>query len=784
MNRQEDRENEVDVEPPVSAEENQRLAEWVALFLRGKWLILGALLAGLGGMAWYTSTLLPVYEATAMVLINPRSGQAANPFGDAMELGPSSKVANELAILKTLSLSEAVAKHLLEKPNVGEAGKDLLSVVQVHDTRGPTGQLASLPTVAARVRSAMEFIPQRESDVVRIVGFSNYAEDAAALANAYAEAYQEQTTLQSRSRTRSAREFLENRLAEQRDSLDKAEKEMRAFMENAGVVSLDQESQQVTTEIAQLEATRNAIDLDIQTAQNKLVSLQNALPAQEAQALASVGQASDAYIKELQQRVGQLEAQRDIVVAQNDPAVLNQPGNRKKIKDLDDQIASLRARLNERSSEFIKLFLAGEGVGPQNDALAYLGGLKQQMLETKFQLETLAARRNALDNTLSQYDARFRQIPRKSIEFARRERDRLSAERLYSLVDERFNQATITEKSEFGYVDLIDRAVVPTRPVSPNWRRNLLLGALIGLAFGVALVAFGNAVDVRTRTPEQMRRRGLTSLAEVAPMDREIKESRKIGRIPKEVRRLDPSVWLVFDPLSMNAEAYRRLRTTLLRMQMASPVKVVLVTSASPSEGKTTTACNLALTLAETNKRVVLLDADIRKPRIHTILGVSNKPGLTDLVAGRASVDQVVQARVVENLDFISSGTTIAKPSQIFSSDEMITLLEVVKARYDFMIIDAPPALVVNDAAVLAGMVDGFLLVVSSGRTRLAAAEKAVGVIRAAKGRLLGLVMNNFDPRREYGRYYGGYRYGHYGSYRGYYSNNGDAEKKRSRATA
>jgi tyrosine-protein kinase Etk/Wzc len=755
---------------PGDQEQEGRFPEWLALIQRGKWLMLATTLCGLGAAFWYTSTQHPVYEAASFVLINEKSSQAANPFSEMLGGTPDSKLANELAILRSRTLAEAVAAAILKYPYQDTTQKQLYPIVQTYKGDMPTGELAPQPVVAKRAQVAMDFIPQRESDVIKILGYSNFADEAAMLANVYTEAYQEYTMLQSRSRSRSVREFLDKRLVEQRDSLHKAEGELRAFMEASGVVSLDQESQRLVTELAQLQATRNAVDLDIQTSQKKLVSLQNELPQQEAQAAAAIGQASDSYIRELQMRVGQLEAQRDIMVAQNDPAVLAQPMNKQRLEELNGQIESLRARLRDRSAAFIQSFLAGEWAGPQSDALGYLGTLKQQAIETRFQLETLAARRNALDNTIAQYELRFRQIPRQSIEFARLERDRLSGERLYSLVDERYNQATISEKSEFGYVDIIDRAVVPGRPVSPDLRKNSLLGALAGIGLGLSLLFLSQKADIRARTPEQLRRNGYKCLTEISSMGSEIKELKRDGRLPRDVKRLDSSVWLVFDPLSMLAESYRRLRTTLLRMQIENPIKVVLLTSPSPSEGKTTTACNLAVTLAETNKKVVLLDADIRKPRVHAVFNAVNKPGLTDLVAGRASIDQVIQKGVVEGLDFISSGSAVAQPSRIFSSEQMFALLEMVKQRYDFMIIDAPPALVVNDAAVLAGVVDGVIVVVSSGKTRLAAVNRTRDVLRAARGRLLGVVLNNFDSRKEYGRYYGGIRYGHYGTYHGYNS--------------
>ena len=761
----------------------RRFQDWFSQVVRGKWVILGSTVLVLTAMYVYTKRTKPVYEASTMVLINAKSGQGVNPLSSMMEGGPSSKLANELGILKTRSLAEAVARALLARPYLDREKKQPIPIVQIMGDDGPTGQLATVDQLTGRIRGWMEFVPERESDLIKITARSNSPDEAALLANTYAEAYQEQTMLQSRSRSRSIREFLENRLTEQRDTLSKAEGQMRGFMEGSGVVSLDQESNTVVEQIATLEATRNALDLDIETYSKRLASMEQELPRQESQAAASISQANDSYIRQLQEQLGRLEVQRDVIVAQSDPSVLSQSMYQQRLKDIDDQIKNLRKRLEERSGAFIQSFLAGEGGGAgsgsgSGDAFGYIRTLKQQMLETKFQLETLRSRRNALAGTIRDYEQRFKKIPRQSIEFARLQRERLSSERLYGLVEERYNEAAITEKSEFGYVDIIDRAIVPNIPVSPDIRKNMALGLLLGLGLGIGLILLKDIVDVRARTPEQLRKKGYFTLAEVAPMHRELTKLKKEGRKPREVGKLDSSLWLVFDPLSMLAESYRRLRTTLLRAQLQKPLQVVLVTSASPGEGKSTTAVNLALTLSETQKRILLIDADIRKPRVHALLGTGYKPGLTDYVNGQVELEAVVQRQVVEHLDFIPSGTFSGQPSRVFSSRSMMEFIEHIKEWYDFILIDAPPALVVNDASVLAGGVDTIILVASAGQTRMAAINKSVEILTASGGNVFGIVLNNFDARRAYGGYYGGYKYGHYASYRGYYtSDNGEGKK-------
>jgi capsular exopolysaccharide synthesis family protein len=287
-------------------------------------------------------------------------------------------------------------------------------------------------------------------------------------------------------------------------------------------------------------------------------------------------------------------------------------------------------------------------------------------------------------------------------------------------------------------------------------------------------------LDVRARTPEQLRRKGYVTISEVPPMGKDIKRAKKDNRIPKEARKLHPTMWPIFDPFSMLAESYRRLRTTLLRARLDTPLKVVMVTSANPSEGKTTTATNLAATFAETQKRVLLIDADIRRPRIHKILGQQARAGLCELVNDRLEVDKIIQRNVLENLDFISSGNGAAAPSKVFASEAMKSVVDMARDKYDLVVVDVPPVLVVNDAAILSGLVDGTVLVAAAGSTRIAALDKAREILEASGGHVLGVVLNNFDARRAYGRYYGGYHYGHYGSYKGYVSTDGKESKRES----
>jgi len=755
--------------------------QYLALLLRGKWIILASI-ALFSALAMIYSKRSPrMYEASSMVLINAKGGTANLPFMEST--GPLNKITNELGILKSRLLAQAVAEALLKDPFMDEERKEKVPV-----TKDPTDakgeKLASLSLVTERVRRSVEFIPERESDIIRIVARSGSAKEAATLADKYAEVYQEHNLDASRTRSRALREFLETQMKSQRGSLTRAEDSLKQYMQNSGIVSIDEDSKRVVEQLSQLEASRNAIDIEIQTNTQALASYENQLPEQERNATRTIGQASDSYIRGLQEQLAKLEVQRDVIIVQNDPNVLTQDIYARQLKEMDDQITALRAKLKTRSDEQIQSLLPGNPTGNQNDPLAYLKQLKQKILETRMQLESLASKRIALDGIIQQYDRKFQRIPRESLELAKFQRSRMSTEKLYLMVEEKFNEAAITEKSEFGYIDIIDRAIVPWAPVSPNPKRDLVFGILIGLGIGIGVVFLRDVLDVRVRTPEDLKRRGMTSLTEIATMNQELKKLHPDERMLREVKRFDRHLWLSFNPMSFLAESYRRLRSNILHAQLDRPLKVIMVTSPNPYEGKSTTIANMAIAFAETQKRVLLIDADIRRPIIHNLFGIMPKPGLTDLLMEKAAVEEVIQKNVVENLDVLCAGTIVRNPARILSSKNMHALIEKMREIYDWVFIDTPPILIVNDAGIVAPVVDGAIVVVSAGITRVATVQRAAEFLKGAGGLMLGVVLNKFDARKAYGGYYGSHRYGHYGSKYGHYApSNGNGTSKMPRST-
>jgi capsular exopolysaccharide synthesis family protein len=229
-------------------------------------------------------------------------------------------------------------------------------------------------------------------------------------------------------------------------------------------------------------------------------------------------------------------------------------------------------------------------------------------------------------------------------------------------------------------------------------------------------------------------------------------------------RTSTPRLVVLEDPQSFAAEAYRVLRTNLHYANPDTPLRRFLVTSAGPAEGKTTTVANLAVCLAQAERTVLVVDADLRRPVLHTVFDQPDTPGLSAFLAGDASLDTVVQKTAVTNLWLVASGRVPPNPAELLASRRMREFLESVGTQYDVVLVDSPPVLAVGDACSLASLVDGVLLVVGSGEVPRAALHRARDQVAAVHGRILGVVINRFDARADgypnryydyYERYYG-----------------------------
>lgn len=725
--------------------------DYLATIFRGKWVVLGALAAGVGLAALATSLMDPVYQSSCQVLLNTRELQSSLFIESVRPVRGENITQNEMSILQSKTLAESVAARVLRVKFI-PGTKTLLPVVRsTYDDAAPDS-VANQGWVAGQVISVIDFEPIRESDVIRITARSPIPSEAALIANMYAEAYRDRNIYLSRSKSRSFREFLEEQAAERRRQLEVTEDTLKGYMEKQGIVSLDDESKKIIDQLAALEATRDAATVQLRQEQNTLQAYQEQLPQQETNVARVMGEASDPYIRLLQEQLAKLEVQRDMVIAQNPSAVGREIVN-ETTREIDAQISALRLKLQKRTDDFLRTLTPSQS-GGAGDAAGYLKAVKQQIIEKQIEVQALAEKKKAVESVIAQYEVQFNRIPRKNLDLARLQRSRATNEKVYLMIEEKFNEANITEQSNVGYVEIIEPASVPRRPSSPKPLLNIVLGVVLALIVGIGIVFTREYFDVRIRAPEDLKRRGLQTLASVARMNGlAAAHDGQDGKAPQPGHN-DPRLVTLHLPFSPVAESFRQLRTNLSFSRAGSPAGILLITSATPGEGKSTTATNLAIAYAQSGKRVLLVDGDLRKPSLAEVFGAKHKPGFTDILRRSAALEEVAQRTPVEKLFLLSSGSTPGNAGELLSADLLREFLVEARSAYDVVVFDSSPLLAVSDPSVLATFADAILLVVSAGKTRVQEIEQSQDILNNVGIKITGVILNNFDARLAYGFVY------------------------------
>jgi capsular exopolysaccharide synthesis family protein len=330
------------------------------------------------------------------------------------------------------------------------------------------------------------------------------------------------------------------------------------------------------------------------------------------------------------------------------------------------------------------------------------------------------------------------------------ERDRLETtlaqyQQTYASLLQSYEQVRVAEAQSTSNVVQVEPAVAPEFPIRPRVLLNTVLAAFIGFALSLGGILLIDIFDDSLRNPEDITRQlGLPILGLI---------------IRHETNDHMPISML--EPRSPVVEAFRSLRTSLQFASVDSPLRTLLITSPSPGEGKSTISTNLAIVLAQSGRSVTLFDADLRRPRIHKVFGLTNRTGLTNLfMDDEIDVSKVMQAGGVENFNVVTTGVLPPNPAELMGSEKMASIIRSAKAIADVVVIDSPPVLAVTDSVSLAPKVDGVLLIIKPGVTNMAAARQSVEQLRRVGAKILGVVLNEVDISRSKYAYY---------QYKGYY---------------
>jgi capsular exopolysaccharide synthesis family protein len=429
-----------------------------------------------------------------------------------------------------------------------------------------------------------------------------------------------------------------------------------------------------------------------------------------------------------------------------------------KVKEVDQKMASLNSIKEKTENEVTKIIDKDEKEIEQKAVKGALVSLKAQLDAAQKRESQLlasyneeAARANIQGVSMTQLTTQKREIE-------------TNRSLLDSYIQQQKQQELAIRSDQPDNITITSNAVVPTTPIGPQRNRNILVAFLLSLCAGVGLALLMDYLDDSVKSSDDISRHlGLPTLALIPQYDGI--EKRRLGLAAKNGNGVASSAALITleETRSPMAEAYRHLRTSLLFSSAGKPPQTILVTSSQPSEGKTTTAINTAITLAQADVDVVLIDCDLRRPRLHSYFQMDNNQGLTNYLSGEKHTENLLKTYAdLPRLKVITSGPIPPNPTELLGSNEMRNLLQFLRGRFKHVIIDSPPAISFTDAAILSTIVDGVVLVAMAGKSSVHLMRRFKQRLSTIGARIYGVVLNGIKSGSVEYEYYGTGYYNYY----------------------
>ena len=573
-----------------------------------------------------------------------------------------------------------------------------------------------------------------KTDVLTVSYKDSQPQKAAKVVNALMAAYLEHNVSSRRKAAASARKFIEEQLPKAEAVVSKAEADLAKFRENNKVYALQEEANQSIEVLGNLQNQVGEIKTRLAdiSARSQQINNQLGINSQQALNMNSLNQAAGVQdvLKEVQQLESQL-ASRRTVLTDNHPEIIA----------LENKYNALRRLLQDRIRQTV-------GSNGRLDDRLQEGELKQQLAAELVNLEStslgLTNQLAVLSELQTSYKERLKNLPKLEQQQRELERKVEAAQSTYSLLLKKLQETRIAENQNVGNASEVSQALVPQEPVSSPLI-NYLSASLLGMLVSFATMYLLESQDKSIKTIEEAKELTELTLLGVIPDFSKPKKS-ILGR--QESEAAYPSLMVRYAPRSPISEAFRMLRANLKFMSADKELKVIVVTSSVPQEGKSTVAANLATSMAQMERRVLLIDGDLHRPSQHHIWELPNAEGLSNVIVGQVEVMAAIK-KGMDNLDVLTCGAVPPSPASLLDSKRMASLIESFRSYYDYVIIDAPSLNLAADAATLGQMADGVLLVVRPGVVDSVNAAFACEMLEKSGQNVLGQVVNGVVPKNE-----------------------------------
>ena len=724
----------------VLPSQDSALREYMRVLIKRKWIVIACAVGIFAAVAIASLRQTPIYEAVGRIAVNKADSNLIT-FKDSvpvMDYYDPTDLDTEVRILQSDLLALQVIRQLnLDKRSEnGQAAPkqpNLVADPMQNDSRRVTAMLGGF-----KGNLKVSLIPNTR--IIEIHYRSTDPTLAANVVNTLAATYVEQNFKTKFESTMQASDWLSKQLVDLQMKVETSQEKLVRYQKEHEIFGVDEKQNIITQKLDELNRELTAAESDRMQKEAVYRMTQNGDPDAIASAVATdpaAGMAGTGSTSPLLDKLHQQQADLKIQIA-----------------ELSTQFGPSYpklAQLNNQSKEIDRQL--------QNEVHKAVDHLRGQY-QTAVQRETML--RAALDKQKQEAN----RLNENAIDYTLLKRDVDSNRQLYEGLLEKLKEAGVTAGLKSNNFRIVDAARPPNAPVEPNIPRNLAFAFVLGLTSGVGLAFLMEGMDNTVRTTEQAQMiSALPSLGMIPlgskPTNTSIAAKRLALTSSREVFELVTQV----RPQSQMAESYRALRTSLLLSNLGAPPKVIMVTSARPQEGKTTTSINSAIVLAQKGVRVLLVDADLRRPSVHKTLGMGPRSGLSNVLTGNATLEQAITVSpILPNLFILPAGSPPPNPAELLASANMRDVLNELREQFDHVVIDTPPTLSVTDAVVLSPRMDAIILVIRSGQTTKQALRRARDILMQVNAKVTGVLLNAVDLTSPDYYYYYEYqgKYSHY----------------------
>jgi capsular exopolysaccharide synthesis family protein len=725
---------------PALSTQDSVLRDYLRVLIKRVWVVVGTLAVVFGAALVASLRSTPIYDAVGSIAINKPDPMLTNlrDGNNSVDYFDPTDLDTEVRILRSDLLALQVIKQLnIDKmPEFGGHGTPASSSLELTtDALQPDSARAN--TLLSSFKVNLSVLLEPNTRIIDIHFRSPNKELAARVVNTLANTYIEQNFKTRFESTMQASDWLSRQLVDLQMKVETSQEKLVKYQKDHQILGID-DKQNITT------AKIDELNKELTTAESERMQKEAIFrladsgdtdsAASVAAGAAAEGKAS-AGTSQLLDRLQAQEADLKIQIAQ----LGTQFGpSYPKIAQINNQLTEVDAQIQAEMKK-VSARLRGD----------YMASLQREgMLRDSF--EGQKQQQNKLNES--------------AIEYSLLKRDFETNRTLYEGLLQRLKEAGVTAGLRSNNIRAVDVARTPSSPAEPNIPRNLAFAFVLGLTSGIGLAFLLEGIDNTVRTPEQAQAiSGLPSLGLIPLGSKTNAEAGTAQGLLVASSKEAVELITQSRPQSQMAESYRALRTSLLLTSVGSPPKTILITSALPREGKTTTSINTAIVLAQKGTRVLLIDADLRRPSVHKALGLGPRVGLSNVLTGGATLQQaIVRSSLLPNLYILPAGTPPPNPAELMASSQMFDLLAELREQYDHEVVDTPPTLSVTDAVVLSTRADAVVLVIRSAQTTKPALRRARDILAQVNARVSGVLLNavNLDSPDYY--YYYEYQ-GKYG---------------------